>query len=109
MRKKLKQQKGETLIEALVSLLIAVMSMAILSSAVLMASNMNKANKDRDKEYAQQLYDAEGLAVPMEDANIKAHVQFHEDLAGKSADIDIELYGGEENDFVSYVEKETED
>lgn len=109
MIKKLKQKKGETLIEALISLLIAVLSMMILSTAVLVSSNINKENRERDNEYAQQLYDAEGLAVEMDDRNVKVHVQFEGDLADKSADIDIILYGGENNDFVSYEEKETEE
>lgn len=109
MIKKLRQKKGETLIEALISLLIAVLSMGILTSAVLAASNINKENRERDAEYAQKLYQAEGMTEPMEDPNVQVYIQFHEDLASSSDYIDIILYGGEENDFVSYEEKESEE
>ena len=108
MRKKMKNQKGETLVEALLSLVIVLLSMGILTTAVLVAGNINKENRERDEAYAQQLYNAEAMAVPMPDTNVKLHVQFHEGLADKSDDLDIVLYGGEENDFVSYEEKETE-
>lgn len=106
MIKKLRQKKGETLIEALVSMLIALLSMGILSSAVLVAANINKENRQRDAEYAEKLYQAEGMVEQMEEPEAQAYIQFHEDLAGNSAYIDIILYGGEDNDFVSYEEKE---
>ena len=106
MRKKLRQKKGETLVEALISLLIALLSMGMLTSSVIVANKLNMENRERDAEYAESLYQAEGMVEAMDMPNMQAYIQFKGDLASSSGYIDITLYGGEENDFVSYEQKE---
>lgn len=59
MIKKLKKNNGETLVEALVSLLIAVLSMALVASASLAAANLNENNREADKAFAEELEQAE--------------------------------------------------
>ena len=59
MIKKLKKSNGETLVEALVSLLIAICSMALVASASLAAANLNENNRTADKEFADELEEAE--------------------------------------------------
>lgn len=110
MINKLKQQCGETLVEALVSLLIAVLSMGVLSSSVIAASNINQKTRELDSEYAEKLYNAEGM-VEVNEQTAVLHIDFYDDTF-TDAEVDITLYGGEDNDFVSYeeyVEPESED
>lgn len=101
MRKKLEQKNGETLIEALFSLLIAVLSMGILSTAVIISSNINAQNRKNDEEYARKVYQAEGMTDTAKNAVL--HIRF-ETLQEESVSID--LYGGDANDFASYEMKE---
>ena len=54
MIKKLRQIQGETLIETLVSLLIAVLSVLLLSTAVLASSKINQQTREMDEKYQSQ-------------------------------------------------------
>lgn len=62
--KKLKQDKGETLIESLVSMLIAVLSMGMLCTSVMASAKINAANEKADKIFAYQLNAAETMTTP---------------------------------------------
>lgn len=110
MINKLKQQCGETLIEALVSLLIAVLSMGVLSSAVLASSNLNAKKKEKDNEYSQKLEAAESMS-DSEVTEGRLHLEFETLNVGEghTLTVEVNLYGGEENDFASYQEKTVED
>lgn len=59
MIKKLKKKNGETLVEALVSLLIAILAMGLVNSATMAAANMNKNTRDLDQAFADELQVAE--------------------------------------------------
>ena len=59
MIKKLKKKNGETLIEALVSLLIAILAMGLVNSASMAATNMNKNTRDMDQAFADEVQIAE--------------------------------------------------
>lgn len=103
MRNKLVKQNGETLIEALISLLIAILAMGMLTTTVMVANKMNATNRQKDQEYAQNLAMAEGCAQEgVEDKVLR--IQF-ESLTTKH--VDITLYGGASNHFVSYETKES--
>ncbi len=48
LKKKLKQKKGETLVETLISLLIIIPGMVMLAGAIVSASNINREMKKAD-------------------------------------------------------------
>lgn len=51
MIKKLKDNKGETLVELMAAILIASLSVALLFSCVMVATNINQKAKIRDKDF----------------------------------------------------------
>ena len=94
MMKKIKQNSGETLIETLVSMLIAVLCMGLLCSSVMAATNINKKTRELDDKYASDLQRAEGY--------------MSEDGYDYKKKETVTLYGGAEEDslFASYTLEE---
>jgi len=105
MRKKLKAQKGETLIEAMVSLLIALLAVMFLTTAVLTAANINKATREADEKFAEELKYAEGrikeAGREIEQKELLIDFESLDDVR-----VDVEVYGGIEGLFISYDEME---
>lgn len=105
MIKKLRQKKGETLIETLCSLLIVVLSVLLLSTAVLTASRINMQMRQADENYQSELKQAEGMADDTKKEMVDIRVTFgtvdgatlHESTVAE-----VLLYGGEESMFLSY-------
>lgn len=101
MLKKLKEKKGETLVESLVAMLIALLSMVMLTSCTTAAANMNAATRAMDKKFNEELKRAEGL---MAEAGYDAkpiEVKLTFDTCGvKTAD--VTLYGGDTGTFAAY-------
>ena len=60
MKAKLKNNRGESIIEALVSLLIAVISIALLVTSVTVATKINLKNKTRQTEALEFHYVSNG-------------------------------------------------
>ena len=103
--KKIKSNKGETLIESLVSLLIAALSIAMLVSCILACSRINETNRKADEKYNKDLYRAEA-AISEEGYEKEAGsvtIDF-ETTADKTVEVD--LYGGEDGSFLTYKYKE---
>ncbi len=100
MMKKLKTQLGETLVETLVAMLIAVMSMALLSTAVLTAANINKANRELDEQYAADLAEAEGQLEAVANTAFKLKINFEYGTPKEIANDELKLYGS--GQFISY-------
>lgn len=106
MKRKLRQQSGETLIEAMVSLLVALLSMGLLCTSVLAATNINQATREADTRFDKELERAEkrisedGYEV-QEDCTLL--IEF-DTLEPKMVDVDV--YGGEESSLISYEEPE---
>ena len=59
MSKKLKQQKGETLVETLAALLIATLSVMMLTSAITASARINNQYRKADERMAAELQAAE--------------------------------------------------
>lgn len=55
MVRKLKNKKGETLIETMVALLIAILAVGLVATSSIAASKMNEANREADKKFRQDL------------------------------------------------------
>lgn len=125
MFQKLKQKKGETLIEVLVSLMIALICMGILTLSVTTAARLNLETRRFDEAYSDDLQKAEahlptptpaeptptGPApiepTPSADAFVKIKIDLDNDgTAELTPTIAITLYGaGANSPFVSYEKK----
>lgn len=101
MRRKLRQKKGETLIEALVSLLIVLLSVGMISTCLLTATNINMQTKEADETYNQQLQHAEGLIEEegYEAEEVEVQIKFQ---SGDNKTVKVKLYGGKESSFAAY-------
>lgn len=100
MMKKLRQNKGETLIEAMVSLLIALLSMGLLSTCVLAAANINADTRAADEKYNSELQTAEGLiedGYTAEEVTVELRFQSVETQTAT-----VKLYGPEDSAFAAY-------
>ena len=106
LKKKLRQQKGETLVEAMVSLLVAVLSMGLLSSAIMAAANINKLTQEADTTFDQELRYAEMRIsddeYPMQE-DVTLRIEY-ESLGIQ--ELEVNVYGGEESSLISYQEAE---
>ena len=107
MFQKLKQKKGETLIEVLVSLMIALICMGILTLSVTTAARLNIEIQRLNEEYSTDLQKAEGHLAPITGTPCVG-IKIDEDGNGtvepaEIKTIDITLYGaGDDASFVSY-------
>lgn len=63
--KKLKQSRGETLVETLVSLLIAVLSFGILATSVVTAARINAKTRAADVSFRYEAEDVRTAAVQL--------------------------------------------
>lgn len=105
MIRKLRQRKGETLVETLISMLIAVLSMGILSMATMTATNVNQEIREIDEKYNEELRQVESL-----DDSVKMSIQTL-NLSFESADgttvydtdtVSVTVYGNDDAAFLSY-------
>lgn len=87
---KLKSQRGETLVETMASIVIAALSVALLFTCVMAASQINRMAREADEAYYKALTAAEEQtdAVPP-DGTVKIAGGGHENT------FPISLYGGE--------------
>lgn len=115
IKDKLASQRGETLIEALAGILIAVLAGIILLTSVGTATHMNANASMRDAQLkAEQLFAAtygktaaDNPDVPSSTAqNVGSAVVTFESNAGDASTFDVTTYGGE--DFVSYKQEPEE-
>ena len=60
MRKKLRDNRGETLVEVLASILIAALSVALLFSSIMASANIDRSARASDETYYEALSQAEG-------------------------------------------------
>ena len=106
---RIKNNKGETLIETLVSILIAALSVALLTTSVLAAARINKTVSDADAEFYAKLEAAElrstdnSELLQVDTAGNVLVFQFkhHEQRAAQ-----IDIYGNDV--FATYIEHEFE-
>ena len=77
MIKKLKQKSGETLVETLFSILIAVLSMGILCSAVMAANSINMQSREMDNKYKTELNAVEGMNAVEEEDKVDVKTNQH--------------------------------
>lgn len=102
MKKKLKQQNGETLIESLVAVLISTMAMAMLASSMTASANIHRQNKAADEKYKEDLEYAETYTGVLGTEDIK--IEFKDSATNELIkEGTIKLYSnGAEGSFASY-------
>ena len=97
--KKLRNNRGETLIEMLVSILIAALSVTLLFGCIMASSNIDKAARSLDEKHYNALSEAEARPTPPASPVPTGNVTIT--LVSPSADPQpnaappIEIYGGE--------------
>lgn len=90
MNRKLKDNRGETLVEMLASILIAALSVAVLFTCCMASVEMGRETHAADQRYYEGLSAAEGRTGSSEEGKVTI-----EGTGGKT-DAAIQLYGGEE-------------
>ena len=106
-KQKIQKQKGETLVESLVSILIGALSIAMLVSSILASAKMNASNREADERFNSDLLRAEAALeeTGYEATEVTVKINFNT-LTDETKK--VTLYGGEDGTFVSY-EYETEE
>ena len=110
MIKKLKQKSGETLVETLFAMLIAVLSMSLLCSAVMAASNINMQTRELDEAYEDELNAVEGMDDSVKKStNQSLVITFYPDGQSSysvyTSEIDgssVTIYAEDDGEFLSY-------
>lgn len=97
MMRKLKQNKGETLMEALVSLLIAVLAIGLVATAAMAATNINKNTNIADDAFAEELEKAEIYTATTIEVK-KLTIDFG---GGSKVEVNVDVYG-DGSIFASY-------
>lgn len=90
MRKKLRERRGETLVELLASILIGALSAALLAGGIAASTRLDLDARNLDKTYYQQLTAAEARTGPALPGAVEV-VNTQNDL--KSA-IPVNVWGG---------------
>lgn len=94
LKRKLHSQKGETLIELLVSILIAALSVGMLMTGVTVSSRLNRAAQERDAVFYQLLTKAESRQDPIAAGPVSPDVRIQE--RGTAFTVSVQLYGDEQ-------------
>lgn len=89
MRRKLKDNRGETLVEMLASILIAALAVALLFTCCMVSVQMGGQARAADERYYENLSAAEGKTGALENGQVN--------VAGDASNVklEIQLYGGE--------------
>jgi len=103
LRRKLRQNKGETLVETLFSLLIAVMSIGLIAASVAAATKISTQLAEMDATYKQDLQEAECHEVTPRDKNLKITFRDEHGIALiDTVTTSVEVYGDADSTFLSY-------
>lgn len=89
MCRKLKDNRGETLVEMLASILIAALAVALLFTCCMASVQMGGQARAADKRYYENLSAAEARTEVKEAGKVKVEGN------SNSVEVEIQLYGGE--------------
>lgn len=93
MKKKLKEVRGETLIEVLAAILVGALSISMLFGAVMASGTMDKATREKDKTFYESLDKAEARTANPSLDGLKVTVKNTD--SGPEANVSVTFYGGE--------------
>ena len=92
--KKLRGRRGETLVETLAAILVAVLSVGLLMGGVAAATRINRQAQRADEDFYSQLTAAEAQTEPLEDGQTFSVVIAEEGRVDVA--VPARLYGGED-------------
>lgn len=92
--KKLRENRGETLVEVLASILIASLSVALLFGCVMASSNMDRDARKLDAEHYKYLSEAEAQSGAGTSAKVTVTNDAVTDLTAKTKEVSVNIYGG---------------
>ena len=97
---KWRDERGETLVEVVASVLIMTLSVLLLFSAVMVSVRINKSAKGSDEEFYSALNAAEGQSTPAPTGIVptgsKVTVKQEQPAsAATSVEVEVDFYGGE--------------
>ena len=101
IRKVFRNNKGETLIEVMASILIASVSTALLFSCVMVSSNMDQDAGDVDIRHYNALTAAETQPSPVP-VTVTPYIEIDNGIS-TPVTIEVEIFGGE--DMYSYAKR----
>lgn len=95
MKRKWRDNSGETLIEVLASILIGVLSVALLFCTVMASGSIDRTAKAAEKKFGENLLKAEvqAEAVTVTGNNVKIK---NTEAGGSETSVPARFYGGEE-------------
>lgn len=104
MIKKLKQKRGETLMETLFSMMIAVLCMGMLCNAVMAATNINRQTRELDEKYSDELNAVEGMADDITKTEKELVISFQpaDGSPVYAENATVTVYGDEDSAFLAY-------
>ena len=88
--KKLRSNRGETMVEMLVSIALLVLAMSILAAALSSAYSITQASRNADKNYYEDLSAAERKEGSGTSGTVKISRS-----GGSEVNISVEIYGNE--------------
>ena len=101
-REKILNSRGETLVETLAAILIAVLSVALLLGSVTASGQLARQADQSDTSFFTTLTEAENREAPLTISDGNPQVTITE--GAKTATIPVQVYGGE--DLYSYARKD---
>ena len=109
MLRKLKSKKGESLVESLCAILIFTMASIVLFSMVSAAGDINGKAKIMDRENQEQMIAVEkGLPTSKNGTGEVTFTLLEGNvLKEKIAEVDVDIYGGEEGSLFAYYVQTT--
>lgn len=93
IQKKLRSQRGETLVELMVSILIATLSVGLLLGGVTVSANINRQAQKSDTYFYETLSAAESRKEPITD-DIASKPSIILEESTKKTNIPVQVYGG---------------
>ena len=100
MKRKRKDNRGETLVEVLASILIGSLSVALLFSMVMASGSMDRSAETVDEIFSKYLSAAEGRTPVKDDAGapippVPGTVAVTNTTSGSNTNLPVTFYGGE--------------
>lgn len=89
--KKLRSNRGETMVEMLVSIALLVLAMSILAAALSSAYSITQASRNADEDYYEDLSAAE---LKKDGSGTSGTVKISRS-GGSDVDVPVEIYGNE--------------
>ena len=95
LKRKLRSQQGETLVELLASILIASLSVAMLLGGVAVSANLSRQADTSDKYFYETLTAAETRQTPVTESIRPFPVVQLTEVGTTTIELPINVYGGE--------------